>query len=219
MSSFVLMKVFESAPNRYDWLIKVATLGKIGSYYSILLEKIEKGEKVLDIGCGTGMLTLAAAQKGAFVVGIDINPSRLEVAKKRSKALKLEKLAEFKELGVAELESFADQSFDSIMSGLCFSELSPEERNYALDHCIRLLKPGGKLLLADEVIPENMLKRVLYWLIRIPMQILTFILSQATTHAMSDLSAEIKRHNFEIVEQKKFFLDSFQVIIAQKGTN
>ena len=67
--SYVLMKILESAPYRYDKGIRILTLGKIDKAYDRLTERIKKNDKVLDIGCGTGMLTIRAAMKGATVTG------------------------------------------------------------------------------------------------------------------------------------------------------
>ncbi len=53
MSTYVLMRIRESAPNRYDRGIAILTLGKLGDVYDRLVSKIEHGQRVLDIGCGT----------------------------------------------------------------------------------------------------------------------------------------------------------------------
>ncbi|MCK5304561.1 MAG: methyltransferase domain-containing protein, partial [Candidatus Heimdallarchaeota archaeon] len=68
------MNVLESSPHRYDRGIKILTLGKIDEIYDRLIANINKGDRVLDIGCGTGLLSIRAINKGASVVGIDINP-------------------------------------------------------------------------------------------------------------------------------------------------
>ena len=75
MSTYVLMRILESAPSRYDLGIRLLTLGKLDPVYDRLVLNIQHGQKVLDIGCGTGALTCLAAQRGAQVTGIDINPS------------------------------------------------------------------------------------------------------------------------------------------------
>lgn len=80
MSTYVLMKVLESAPSRYDAGIRLLTLGKVDEVYARLASHIKDGQRVLDIGCGTGALTLRAAQQGAKVKGIDINAQMLEIA-------------------------------------------------------------------------------------------------------------------------------------------
>ncbi len=217
MSSFVLMKIFESSPSRYDTSIRIMTCGRITHIYGLLLEHISEKDRVLDIGCGTGALSLAAARKGAFVTGIDINRAMLEIAQKRAKELKLEQSIEFKELGAAEIDKFPDNSFDIVMSGLCFSELSEDEIRYTLRQIQRLLKPSGKLLLADEIIPRKFFKFIIHKIIRFPLQIITMLISQSTTHAIKNLQERVAKSGFGIIFEKKFFLDSFQIIVAKKG--
>jgi ubiquinone/menaquinone biosynthesis C-methylase UbiE len=73
MSMYVLMRILESAPRRYEVGIRILTLGRLDKAYDRLASHIERGQQVPDLGCGTGPLTLRAAQQGAKVKGIDIN--------------------------------------------------------------------------------------------------------------------------------------------------
>ncbi len=66
------MKIFESAPDRYDKGIRILTLGRLDKVYNHLTSYIKSGQRVLDIGCGTGALTLRAAQRSSKVKGIDV---------------------------------------------------------------------------------------------------------------------------------------------------
>jgi len=149
VSTYVLMKILESAPHRYDWGIQLLTLGRLGHSYDRLVENIHPGDRVLDIGCGTGALTIRAARKGAQVRGIDLNPEMLEIARKRAEEAGFAKQITFTELGVAELEQEPVNTYDVVMSGLCFSELSPDEIRFTLKTVRGLLKPGGLLMLTS----------------------------------------------------------------------
>lgn len=61
MSTYVLMRILESAPSRYDLGIRMLTLGKLDAIYDKLTSSIAEKHRVLDIGCGTGALSLRAA--------------------------------------------------------------------------------------------------------------------------------------------------------------
>ena len=61
MRTFVLMKILESAPERYDAGIWLLTLGAITKSYDRLAKNIHPGQHVLDLGCGTGALAIRAA--------------------------------------------------------------------------------------------------------------------------------------------------------------
>ena len=73
MSTYILMKILESAPRRYDKGIYILTFGRVDEAYDRLTSHIKREQRVLDIGCGTGALTLRAAKKGAKVKWIVIS--------------------------------------------------------------------------------------------------------------------------------------------------
>jgi len=208
------MKVLESAPYRYDRGIKILTLGKISKAYDRLVENIGENDEVLDIGCGTGMLSFRAALKGALVTGIDINPEMLEIAKIRTSNSDLEKNIKFIEIGVAELDVFEKNTFDVVMSGLCFSELSQDELSYALNLNSSILKPNGLLLVADEIKSKNILKRIINFIIRIPLVVITYILTQTTSKAIANLEEKITKEHFVIKSVKKNRLENFIELVA-----
>ncbi|WP_265518849.1 methyltransferase domain-containing protein [Nitratireductor luteus] len=103
---------------------------------------VQKGDRVLDVACGTGALALAAAEiagPSGSVVGLDANPEMLAVA--RSKPAQIEWLE-----GTAEAIPLPDHRFDAVVSqfGFMFFEDKPK----ALAEMMRVLKPGGRLAVA-----------------------------------------------------------------------
>ncbi|MEJ2614617.1 MAG: class I SAM-dependent methyltransferase [Ignavibacteriaceae bacterium] len=217
MSTYILMKILESSPSRYDKGISILSFGKLNKSYDRLASHIQKGQIVLDIGCGTGALTLKAASKGAIVKGIDINSQMLDIAKKRSNEMNLFKNIEFCEMGIAELESIESNSYDVIMSGLCFSELSDDELTYTLKHIKRILKLHGLLLVADEVEARNMVLKILNILIRIPLKAITYILTQTSTNAVKNLPEKIKSAGLQINTIQLNKMESFIELSATKN--
>lgn len=213
-----MMKILESAPSRYDRGIRLLTLGKVDKAYDRLTSGIEAGHRVLDIGCGTGALTLRVAARGASVRGIDINAQMLEIAKERVAAAGLSDRVELREMGVAELESEAPESYDVVMSGLCFSELSDAEARYALKQAKRVLRPGGALLLADEATPNSVLKRFLSGLLRLPLVIITYIVTQTSTRSIKNLPAQVTEAGFAMRAVRLSLLDTFVEIEAGPKT-
>ncbi|HKJ24143.1 MAG TPA: methyltransferase domain-containing protein, partial [Myxococcota bacterium] len=83
MSTYVLMRILESAPHRYDFGMRLLTLGGVGRAYDRLAARVEEGQRVLDVGCGTGALTLRMARRGARVKAIDVSAEMLEMAAQR----------------------------------------------------------------------------------------------------------------------------------------
>lgn len=103
---------------------------------------VQAGDRVLDVACGTGALTFAAAKiagPAGSVVGLDANPEMLAVA--RRKSVQIEWLE-----GEAEALPLSDNSFNAVVSqfGLMFFEDKPK----ALAEMMRVLKPNGRLAVA-----------------------------------------------------------------------
>ena len=216
MCSYVLMRILESAPSRYDKGIRILTFGKLDKAYDRLTSYIKKEQKVLDVGCGTGLLTIRAALKGARVKGIDINPQMLEIARKRVVKAGVTDYVKLCEMGVAELGAEDPESYDIVMSGLCFSELTEDEFKYTLKEIMRILRPRGVLLVADESIPKNPLKRFINILIRTPLTLFTYLVTQTTTNAIKDLKERILEEGFIIESIKLNWLENFIELVAKK---
>ena len=209
------MKVLESAPNRYEWGIRLLTLGQIDRAYDRLVAQVLAGQRVLDVGCGTGALTVRAAQRGAHVRGIDVSAPMLAQARLNVERGGCAERVELVEMGVAELDREPEQGYQVVMSGLCFSELTADERTFVLAQAYRLLAPGGLLLLADEVVPRGILRRILYAAVRFPWVVLTYLLTQTTTHALSDLAQQVEQAGFVVQSCRFNRLRSFVELVAR----
>ena len=105
------------------------------------LYKVRRGDLVLDAGCGTGNFTLKLAQKGARVVGIDISPKMLALA--RIKAAR-EKQVTFHQMDLYHLD-FPPCHFDGIVSMAAFEFIHEPQKVF--HQLMAILKPGGQLLI------------------------------------------------------------------------
>jgi ubiquinone/menaquinone biosynthesis C-methylase UbiE len=216
MSTYVLMRILESAPRRYELGIRLLMLGRLDKAYDRLASHIERGQQVLDIGCGAGALTLRAARRGARVKGIDINAQMIEIAGQRAEDARLTESVELVEMGAAELDGEEAQRYDAVMSGLCLSELSEDEMSYTLKEVARILRPGGFLLIADEIKPQGLANRLIHSLIRAPLAALTYVITQQTTHPVANLPEKLNAAGFAIVSVHSNRLGSFSEFVAQK---
>ena len=120
---------------------------------------ISSGEAVLDLGCGTGTLAVAAARAApdVTVTGIDADPSILARARERAVANGLEIV--FDEGRSTQLP-YADASFDLVLATLFFHHLPDEEKRKTAAEVVRVLRPGGRLVVADVGRPQDPLMRV-----------------------------------------------------------
>jgi ubiquinone/menaquinone biosynthesis C-methylase UbiE len=138
---------------RYDLLITLLTLGRERRFRQQLLElaHLEAGESVLDIGCGTGTLAIAAKRvvDGSGVVyGIDASPEMIERARRKAKRSRMDVAFE---LAHAQSLPFPDARFDVVLSTVMLHHLPRAARAQAVREGRRVLKPGGRLLAVDFV--------------------------------------------------------------------
>jgi ubiquinone/menaquinone biosynthesis C-methylase UbiE/ferredoxin len=219
MFSYVFMKILESRPQRYDWGLDFLTRGQAGKIREHIASNfVCSGMTVLDVGCGTGDLALRAARAGAFVNGVDISQGMLAVAQARVKNNGLENNVALHHAGVVEIDSLFDEKcFDLITATLVMSELSVEERQWALRELFRILKPDGKLLVVSEVRPKHFLKRALYYALRFPLALITYLIAQTGTKPVRDIVNEIRQAGFEIIEERYSFLESFITVVARRS--
>ena len=115
------------------------------------LGTINQGENVLDIGCGSGVDVIVAAMMTGpegKVVGMDFSPEMLQRAKKNLSRTELKNV--FFEKAPADNLPFADQDFDVVISNGAFNLVA--DKSKALSEVFRVLKPGGRLLVADQIL-------------------------------------------------------------------
>jgi len=135
----------------YDLRLWLMFLGRIGAVRALPLDLavIRPGERVLDVGCGTGELTLAAARQagpGGKVDGIDAAPEMIEVA--RRKAERAGRAVHFLVEPVEAL-NFPDRSFDVVLSSFMMHHLPADLKRRALAEIRRVLRQGGRLVIVD----------------------------------------------------------------------
>jgi demethylmenaquinone methyltransferase/2-methoxy-6-polyprenyl-1,4-benzoquinol methylase len=211
------MKWLETTPASYDRGIQLLTLNKLQPLKEhIASQVVRPGERVLEIGCGTGTLAVLMARRGARVTGVDVAPLMLAEARRKVAAEELQEQVDLIEMDASALsERLAERRFDVIVGTLVLSELAHDERRFVLDECRVLLAPGGRLVIADEVVPPGLLSRLLYYLVRLPLVLLTWLLTRTTTHPLRQLPQELAAAGFEVEPVASCLAASLQLFVAR----
>src|SRR6266566_3471495 len=113
------------------------------------LAQLQPGEQVLDVGCGTGTLAMEVARRvgrAGRVAGVD--PGTQQIARARRSAARRHVPIDF-QIGMIEQLPFPDQSFDVVLATLMMHHLPASLKRQGLAEIARVLKPGGRLVIAD----------------------------------------------------------------------
>jgi SAM-dependent methyltransferase len=102
--------------------------------------RIRSGQRVLDVGCGTGVVAITAARLGAKVTGLDLTPELLAEARENARIANVD--IEWHE-GDAEDLRFDSNSFDAVVSQ--FGHMFAPRPDVAVSQMLRVLKPGGTI--------------------------------------------------------------------------
>ena len=135
----------------YDGLVNIMTLGQASRLRRMTLDQalLQPGETLLDVGCGTGGVTIPAKLRigsSGSAAGIDPAPEMITVA--RRKAQRAGVAIDFR-VGVIESLPFPEGTFDVVTSSLMMHHLPQPLRVTGLAEIWRVLKPGGRILVAD----------------------------------------------------------------------
>lgn len=155
--------VMHSEARYYDLLAWILTLGRERAFRQRLVDlaRLQPGDKVLDIGCGTGTLAVVAKRRvgpEGTVDGVDASPEMISRAKRKASKANLE--VRFQTAVVEDLP-FPDGCFDVVMSTLMLHHLPRPGREQCVREIRRVLKPGGRVLAVDFATPAHERKGLL----------------------------------------------------------
>ncbi len=172
--------LFDSAARYYDWSCALGSLGT-GQFYRWWVLRhygLTRGMKLLDVATGTGLVARAAtrilAEPGA-VVGLDPSGEMLREGRKSHAALLVQ--------GTVEILPFDDDRFDFVSMGYALRHVA--DLRVAFAECVRVLKPGGRLLILEISRPRSAVGR---WLARAYLErILPRVMRLLTGSAQAEL--------------------------------
>jgi ubiquinone/menaquinone biosynthesis C-methylase UbiE len=141
----------------YDLLTNVLTFGQAKRLrrLTVDLSLLKPGESILDLGCGTGGVTIPAKERIGYdgrAYGIDPSPEMIAIAKE--KAIRSNIDIDFR-VGVIESIPFPDASFDVVTSSMMMHHLPVDLQIKGASEVYRVLKPRGRWLIADMIRPKS----------------------------------------------------------------
>ena len=162
-TAFIPALRHEALTPAYDFFIRL-TMPEVRFRQELIdVAAIDTGQRVLDVGCGTGTLLAMIAERhpDALLAGVDPDPQVLQRAQRKiaqsghSVALRQ---------GSATALPYAAESFDLVVSSLVFHHLTCGEKLQAMREIHRVLAPGGELHLGDFGEPDSRAMRVVSFL-------------------------------------------------------
>jgi ubiquinone/menaquinone biosynthesis C-methylase UbiE len=149
--------------NSYDSYMKKITLGRENSLreMTVNLAQVKSGDCVLEVGCGTGTLTLAAKRQAGQlgkVFGIDVLPEMIEISQGKAVQAKLDVTFQ---LGNIDNIPFPENHFDVVMCSFIIFHMSEEVRRKGIAEIYRVLKPQGRLMVLDLALPPRPVSRAI----------------------------------------------------------
>lgn len=172
---------------------------------------LRPGMRVLDVGCGTGTLTLLArqTQPESDITGLDGDAAMLGRAQRKAER---SGVAVTFAQGFSYALPYPDHSFDRVVSSLLFHHLTTEDKRHTLYEIHRVLRPGGELHIADWGKAQNLVMRGAFLLI----QLLDGFITTAD-HVTGKLPAYIIAAGLKDVQQTAQFATMFGTLTLYRA--
>jgi SAM-dependent methyltransferase len=198
--SYIYMKILELIPEEYDRGIKKFAATDFEALRDEIASLVEPGERLLDVGCGPGTLALLAASRGARATGWDRNPDMVTFATGKAIELDVADNASF-EVRDAPAAPLERDVYDVVVVSLTLSEMRGAEQLATLEGAWQTLKPGGKLVVVDEVPPRRFFPRGWYYFKRFWLKIIVYVVARAVTRPLKDLPATVAARGFKVTQE------------------
>ncbi|MCV0391722.1 MAG: class I SAM-dependent methyltransferase [Nitrosopumilus sp.] len=197
---------FDNTSQTYDKVAYWSTFGKDNLWKNEIIKKIQNADSILDLACGTGILTrrLATCFPRSKIVAVDITKNYLEIAEKNSTSFSNVSFVH------QDAEKLAlDKKFDCICSSYIPKYCDPE---ILVKNCMNHLNPAGQIILHDFTYPKNYLIQKIWNLYFILLNFIGIFIP-SWKEAFFNLPKLIKTSNWFDSYKKEFEKNNFDVVL------
>lgn len=211
------MKWLERSPADYERGIQLLTLGRLERLQRELVENhIGSGDRVLEVGCGPGTLSVRMAAAGARVTALDRSRSMVEQAEIRLAQAGVAGAVPLIHADAATIgDRFEAGSFDRVVCSLVLSEMPDASRRLFLRECHRVLAPNGRLLVIEEVRAAGWGARVLQAVIQLPLRSLSWLLTRTGTRLVPQLAQTLELAGFKTRVSAQELAGTLQLLVSE----
>jgi ubiquinone/menaquinone biosynthesis C-methylase UbiE len=207
------MKKLEEEPETYDSKFTMLTKGVNIEVQKWILERVKEKDSVLEIGCGPGTFAKKLALKGNQVKAIDKNIEMIKYA--INNYPNEQKVDLLYQIGTFENLQDASESYDIVINTFMLSELNQIEQQIFLRTVWKVIKPNGRLILAEEFLPSGFWKipfKLKRWWFRKKLHRLRL----SGTHIIKHFYNYINPIGFNIISEKIWKHGSIKALELQK---
>jgi ubiquinone/menaquinone biosynthesis C-methylase UbiE len=208
----IIKSQMEKMVPSYDAYMRKITLGRERALreMTVSLAGVKPGDCVLEVGCGTGTLTLAAKRQAGptgKAFGIDIIPGMIELSQRKAAEAKAEVTFQ---LGSMDDIPFSANQFDAVMCSFMIFHMSEGVRRKGITEIYRVLKPQGRLLVLDLALPTQPLQR----------KIAQAVLGSMLQHDLRELLPLMESAGFSDIEiaQARFRVLGLSILAFARGS-
>jgi demethylmenaquinone methyltransferase/2-methoxy-6-polyprenyl-1,4-benzoquinol methylase len=95
--------------------------------------------------------------------------------------------------------------------------MSTSERDYVLRQAHRVLKNDGRFVMCDEVRPAKLWQKIVHFIVRVPLMLITWVVTGTTTRALADATGELESAGFTIRSERRSRLGTLAVIVGERS--
>ena len=194
----------------YDQLTDLISFLEVPKTKDHVLSILRPDRTILEVGCGNGRFSVACAKRANHIVSVDLSSTMIANAQSLARKENIQNI-EFHAMNF--LEYNTDELFDYVIIPYLCNVLPDENHvSHLLRHALQFLRPGGEIIIVDEMEPSHWFLRRMIHAARIPVIAFFKITTHIKFHPIHDLEMILTSLDLEIIEKKQFLFQYCSVL-------